>query len=220
MLVVFDLDGTLVDSRRDLSDAVNAMLARYGGEPVDEAAVGRMVGDGAAVLVQRALAARPVSADAAEALRVFLQEYDRCLLVHTRPYPGMPEALAALAARARLAVLTNKPLHQTTRLLEALGLRPWFADVFGGDGPLPRKPHPEGLQALMRAAGVGPSGTVLVGDSQTDLLTARRAGARVCLVRYGFGFESVPPCSLSEGDLLVDAPRELPERLLHASVES
>jgi phosphoglycolate phosphatase len=220
MLVVFDLDGTLVDSRRDLADAANAMLARYGGEPLDEATVGRMVGDGAAVLVERVLSARAVPADAAEALRAFLEEYDRCLLVHTRPYDGMGEALAVLATRARLAVLTNKPLHQTARLLEALGLRARFADVIGGDGPLPRKPHPDGLRALMRSAGVEPSGTVLVGDSQTDLLTARHAGTRLCLVRYGFGFESVPPASLSVEDLLVDAPRELPDRLLHALVAS
>jgi phosphoglycolate phosphatase len=213
MLIVFDLDGTLVDSRRDLADAANALLARHGAAPLDEAVVGRMVGDGAAVLVRRVLAARGLAVDAGSALELFLAEYDTRLLAHTRPYDGIPATLEALAARARLSVLTNKPTRQTIRLLEGLGLAGRFADVIGGDGPVPRKPDPEGLQALMRAAGARRDDTVLVGDSATDLRTARNAGVRVCLVRYGFGFESIAPASLTGGELIVDAPSELVEHL-------
>lgn len=213
MLIVFDLDGTLVDSRRDLADAANAMLAHHGADALDEAAVGRMVGEGAAVLVQRALAARGLTVDPADALRVFLAEYDSRLVVHTRPYDGIPAALAALAARATLAVLTNKPAAQSLRLLEALDLRRSFAAVTGGDGPFGRKPDPAGLEALMRAAAAAPGETTLVGDSHVDLLTAHRAGARVCLARYGFGFDTMPEGALTGSELIVDHPRELPDRL-------
>jgi phosphoglycolate phosphatase len=220
MLIVFDLDGTLVDSRRDLADAANAMLAHYGAAPLDEVVVGRMVGEGAAVLVGRVLAARGLAVDAAEALQVFLAAYDDRLVVHTRPYEGMQEALEALAPWATLAVLTNKPTRQAVRLLEALGLRRPFGEILGGDGPHPRKPHPAGLEFLMRTAGASPADTVLVGDSRIDLLTAANAGTRACLARYGFGFEGVDATALSGRELLVDAPAELPRRLVPSSVPS
>ena len=109
MLLVFDLDGTLVDSSRDLADSANALLVSYGAAPLDEPSVIRMVGEGAAVLVARLMAARGVQADPAEALARFLALYDERLLAHTRPYDGIPEALDELRRWARLAVLTNKP---------------------------------------------------------------------------------------------------------------
>src|SRR5262245_26911221 len=165
---VFDLDGTLVDSRRDLADAANALLEECGGAPLPEEHIGRMVGDGAAVLVSRVFAAAdlPLPPDA---LPRFLRLYDRRLLDHTKPYAGMIETLDELVGRAPLAVLTNKPLAATRRILDGLGLARFFgAAVIGGDGPLPRKPDPSGLERLASTAGVAVASTLLVGDSMID----------------------------------------------------
>jgi phosphoglycolate phosphatase len=150
MLVVFDLDGTLADSRRDLADSANEMLAEFGAAPLDEARVGHMVGTGAPTLVARVLAAGGIDEVPPDALARFLTIYDRRLLNHTRLYPGIPEVLAELSPWVSLALLTNKPLEQSLRMLEAFGLTKYFALRAGGDGPWPRKPSPEGLQWLMR----------------------------------------------------------------------
>jgi phosphoglycolate phosphatase len=188
-LIVFDLDGTLVDSRRDLADATNAMLSELGARPLPEAEVIAMVGEGAQVLVERALAAtgRP-AAEVPRALDRFLAIYETHLLDHTRPYHGVPELLAHLAGVARLAVLTNKPTHASTRLLEGLGLSQYFEEIVGGDGGYPRKPDPAALLRLMETSRTTRRRTILVGDSAVDLETARNAGVPCCLVRYGFGF--------------------------------
>jgi phosphoglycolate phosphatase len=208
-LVVFDLDGTLIDSRKDLADSANELLAAYGAPPLEEEAVGRMVGEGAAVLVARILAARSLDVPRADALVRYLDIYDRRLLDHTRPYDGIPEALAALGARARLATLTNKPVKATNQILDALGLRSSFEWVIGGDSSFGRKPAPDGLLWMMRQAGAPANRTVLVGDSVTDLLTARAARSDVCIARYGFGYPNMPEGSLTGTELVVDAPSEL-----------
>lgn len=214
MLAVFDLDGTLVDSRRDLADASNEMLASYGAAPLDEDAVGRMVGEGAGTLVARLLAARQLDdMPHAEALARYLAAYDRRLLDHTRPYEGIPEALDALARTAPLAVLTNKPLAATERILEALDLRRPFEWVIGGDSPHGRKPDPGGLHWLIRQAGADPQDTVMIGDSATDVRTARAAGTAVCVARYGFGFLDMPPALVDGAMLGVDRASELPAAL-------
>ena len=202
-LVVFDLDGTLVDSRRDLANATNALIVELGGQALSEERVTSMIGDGAAVLVQRALSAAGLDPDTGMLDR-FLSHYDACLLDYTRPYPGMTAALAALSRRARLAVLTNKPSAATERLLNGLGLRAWFADVVGGDTSEGRKPNPNGLMGIIRRASATPAGTLLVGDSAIDLATARQAGTRICLARYGFGFH--PAMVLDSGDFVIDSP--------------
>ena len=209
-LIVFDLDGTLIDSRRDLANATNALLVECGATPLTEDRVGRMVGDGAATLVARAFDASGLERPA-DGLTRFLSLYEAHLLDHTRPYPGIPEALDALAARASLAVLTNKPLASTRRILAGLDLARRFGDeaIVGGDGPLPRKPDPAGLRHLMTRAGVASEFTLMVGDSAIDWRTARAASTRVCLVRYGFGFESVPVGQLGADDRLIDAPGDL-----------
>lgn len=217
MLIVFDLDGTLVDSRRDLADSANEMLAGYGAEPLSEEAVGCMVGEGAGTLVTRLLAARGLDVPHAEALARYLAIYDRRLLDHTRPYAGIPEALDALARWARLATLTNKPEKATARILDALGMRPAFEWVVGGDSPFGRKPSPDALRWMLEAAGVRPHRAVLVGDSGTDVLTARNAGVRVCLARYGFGFPNMPDGLLDGSELAVDEAADLP-RLLGAAL--
>jgi phosphoglycolate phosphatase len=213
MLLVFDLDGTLVDSSRDLADSANALLVSYGAVPLDAPSVIRMVGEGAAVLVARLMAARGVQADPAEALARFLAIYDERLLAHTRPYDGIPEALLELRRWARLAVLTNKPGAATARILDGLGLRPAFEWVIGGDTPIGRKPDPAGLLLLVREAGGEASSTALIGDSLVDLRTAQNAGTRVCLTRYGFGFTSCTPDAFRGDELFVDAPSDLPRVL-------
>lgn len=208
-LIVFDLDGTLVDSRRDLADAANAMLASYGVAPLGEDEVARMVGDGAAVLVGRLLERRGLPAPRPEALERFLEAYNTRLTAHTRPYDGIPEALAGAAAIAPLAVLTNKPEEQTVAILDALGLRDPFRWVIGGNSRFPRKPDPASLQYLATEAGVGPGQVVLVGDSLVDVRTARNAGTRLCVARYGFGFASISEGTLTPGEVVVDHPGEI-----------
>src|SRR5262249_34271197 len=183
----------LVDSRRDIANAANALLVEFGAPPLPEARIGRMVGDGAATLVARAFEASGLERPA-NALARFIALYDRHLTDHTRPYDRMSEVLTALRTRATLAVLTNKPLAATRTILERLELAQYFnpAMVVGGDGPLPRKPDPAGLLHLMQAARVAPAETLLVGDSLVDWRTARAASTAVCLAGYGFGFEGFP----------------------------
>ncbi|MBM3820227.1 MAG: HAD-IA family hydrolase [Acidimicrobiia bacterium] len=207
-LIVFDLDGTLIDSRRDLADAANALIAERGGTPLSEEAVGRMVGDGAAMLVRRALTAAGLTPDDASLPR-FLALYDERLVQTTRPYPGMRDALMAIQSLGVLAVLTNKPLDPSERLLRALHLAPFFATVVGGDGPFPRKPDPQGLRHLMTTHAVPPDRTILVGDSWIDAATATSAGTRFCLARYGFGADEAP----SAADTAVETPADLPAAL-------
>jgi phosphoglycolate phosphatase len=212
-LIVFDLDGTLVDSARDLADASNALVAEYGGAPLGLAQVTAMVGEGAAVLVRRALQAAGLDPDTPGALARFLELYDERLTTHTRPYAGIPEALVALRRSSRtLAVLTNKPQRPTTEILSRLGLTPAFAWVTGGDTAAGRKPDPAGLLAIVDRAGATPESTVLVGDSPVDLATARHAGTRICLVRYGFGYR-FDETAFRGDEIVVDDPAELVARL-------
>ena len=209
-LYVFDLDGTLVDSRRDIADAANALLVSCGAAPIPEVDIGRMVGDGAARLVARAFKASRVELPH-DALERYLAFYDERLLNHTRPYHGMPAVLEALRQRASLAVLTNKPIASTRRILDGLDLARFFpADaVLGGDGPFRRKPDPEGLRHLIAAAGVAAAATLMIGDSPIDWQTARAAATRVCLARYGFGFDAMPVHELAPGEHVIDAPDQL-----------
>ena len=208
-LIVFDLDGTLVDSHRDLSDATNALLEELGGTPLPSATVTRMVGDGAAVLVRRALAEAGIDPGTPGVLDRFLHHYDARLLATTRPYPGMRETVEALRGQGRrLAVLTNKPHRASVRVLEGLGLLESFADVIGGDTPHGRKPNPAGLLALVSNAGIGPGETLLVGDSPVDLATARAAGTRICLARYGFGYR-FGDNDFDGNEIFIDAPPAL-----------
>jgi phosphoglycolate phosphatase len=209
-LIVFDLDGTLVDSRRDIANAANELLVECGAPQLPEAQVGRMVGDGAATLVARAFDASGIERPP-DALQRFLAIYDRHLTDDTRPYEGIEEVLSALGARATLAVLTNKPLGATRTVLDRLQLARHFQPslVFGGDGPLPRKPDPAALVRLMRLAEADAATTILVGDSIIDWRTARGARSSICLARYGFGFEGFPIDCLEPTDRLVDSPAEL-----------
>lgn len=185
MLIVFDLDGTLIDSARDLAASASELVESLGGRPLGVAEVTAMVGEGAALLVRRALTAGGVDPESPGALAQFLAIYDRRLLEHTRPYEGIPDAIAALPSTATLAVLTNKPLAPTRRILEGLALAPLFVHVIGGDGPFPRKPDPAGLRALSALAPGRP--VLMVGDSPVDAATASAAQTSFALAAYGFG---------------------------------
>lgn len=172
-----------------------------------------MVGDGAALLIARAFAAancpRPP-----DLLQRFLNAYDERLLRHTRPYEGIPELLDVLSARGTLAVLTNKPMAATRTILDGCRLSAYFGDrVLGGDGPLPRKPDPAGLLSIMERTATPAARTLMIGDSIMDLQTARKAGARACLARYGFGFPGIPEDALRDDDLVIDRPMDLPTTL-------
>ena len=207
-LLVFDLDGTLVDSRQDLAEATNRLILEHGGQPLDQEAVVHMVGEGVEKLVGRAFRAAGLSVPEGAAPR-FLELYGERLLVHTRAYPGVPEALEALAHLTSLAVLTNKPRDLSEAILAGLGLATFFGQVLGGDGPWGRKPDPEGLRRLMSDFDVLVEETLLVGDSKIDLQTARAAGTSIALARYGFGFADLPREQLRGDELLVDTPGEL-----------
>jgi phosphoglycolate phosphatase len=169
-----------------------------------------MVGDGAATLVARAFAAGGCQAPP-DALARFLGIYEGRLLKFTRPYANIDDVLAALEPRMPLAVLTNKPLASTRRILDGLDLARFFPPdlVIGGDGPLPRKPDPAGLQFLCDLVGVEPAEALMVGDSVIDWRTAHAAGTQVCLAGYGFGFEGFPVDDLQADEPVIDSPAAL-----------
>lgn len=206
MILVFDLDGTLIDSARDISDSIGELVESYGAAPPPMSEVVTMVGDGAPLLVMRALQRSGVEAPPRDALARYLQIYDRRLMDHTRPYEGVVESLALLVQLGPLAVLTNKPLGPSIGILEALGLRGFFTRIIGGDGEYGRKPEPAGLLALQALAPGEP--LVMIGDSPADWKAAEAANAPFVFARYGFGagkFGTTPP----RADLVIDHPREL-----------
>jgi phosphoglycolate phosphatase len=184
-LVAFDLDGTLVDSAVDLASAASALTVELGGRALTRDDVVAMVGEGAAVLVRRALAAAGLDPETPGATARFLELYESRMLDTTCLYPGIRPVLDALDPLLPLAVVTNKPGGPARRVLEALGVGRYFLEVIGADGAWPRKPDPAGLRSLEVHAGGGP--IVLVGDSPIDCQTAERAGAAFVLAAYGFG---------------------------------
>ncbi len=210
-LVVFDLDGTLVDSAGDLAAAVNATLRHFSPAtpPIPLEKVRAFVGDGAAMLVARTLAAAQVDVSKEVALPVFLECYEARLLDTTVLYPGVQESLDALRDRT-LAVLTNKPGAMSRRILEGLGVAGRFARICGaGDVPA-KKPDPAGLRMLLGDTGIPPSAAVLVGDSAIDVRTGRAAGVRTVGVTYGFDPASL---EMSPPDVLIGDLRDLAARL-------
>lgn len=217
-LLVFDLDGTLIDSKQDLAEAVNATLRQFGLPPQTHERIASYIGDGAAVLIERALAADAADpALAPAALAAFLDYYHRHLLDHTRPYPGVPEQLHRLREalpQARMAVLTNKPVRASISICEGLGLAPFFTTVYGGNSFPTKKPDPQGLLQLISEAGVQADETVMVGDSEVDILTARAAGAWSLGCRYGLSAHSIADMEAKQlVDVVVDAPSEWAEAL-------
>lgn len=211
-LLIFDLDGTLVDSREDLAEAVNVTRRHMGMEPLDNNRVYSYVGNGAPVLVRRALGDQASEAEVQEALEYFLEYYREHDLDHTVLYPGVRESLERLhRAGKRMAVLTNKPITMSRNIVNGLGVGDRFFRVYGGNSFEFKKPNPIGVETLMREAGVGRDRTLMVGDSSVDVNTARNAGIPCCGVTYGFQPESLADPA---PELLVDRMEQLADWLL------
>jgi phosphoglycolate phosphatase len=202
-LILFDLDGTLVDSVRDIVSSVNELLEGSGRPALPREQIQSYIGDGVRKLLERSLDGAS-DADLAREEAVYLSIYRRRLLETTRPYPGVVPALEALHLRLPLAVITNKPVMESRRILEGLDMRRYFRAVYGGDSFARKKPDPMGVRFLQEELGAEP--TLLVGDSTVDYRTAKNAGIRSCLVRYGLG-----PWNEAEErpDFIVDDLREL-----------
>jgi phosphoglycolate phosphatase len=207
--LVFDLDGTLIDSKLDLALSIDATLKHMGRASLPHELIYSYVGNGAAVLVRRALGDRVTDAEAEQGHRFFLAYYRDHMLDNTVTYPGVREALEMLGHHP-MAVLTNKPVRFSERILEGLGIASYFRCVYGGNSFETKKPDPQGLNIILRDLAVGPRQAMLVGDSDVDVRTARNAGAWACGVSYGLGLESLrayPP------DLMLDNLAELPAHL-------
>ena len=222
-LLVFDLDGTLIDSRRDLVEAVNAMLLQFRLPPQDDDRIASYIGDGAGMLVQRALAAAGTDASlASAALDAFLAYYREHKLDHTRVYNGVPAQLALLreSLPVLMAVLTNKPVKPSQEICAALRLSPFFFSIYGGNSFDTKKPDPEGLQKLMAEAGVRPEETVMIGDSEVDIRTARAAGAWSIGCRYGLSPHTIVEMEAKQlVDVVVDSTHDWAEALGAHSLE-
>lgn len=206
-LLVFDLDGTLIDSKLDLALSVNATRAQLGMPPLADEIVFSYVGSGAPVLIRRAIGEQAPDQQLQRSLAFFLSYYREHMLDNTRLYPGAREALDRMRGAGRqLAVLTNKPVRFSRELLRGLGIGEHFRVIYGGNSFETKKPHPEGLRKVMSEVAVTPDRTLVVGDSGVDVRTARNAGAWSCGVTYGFQpetFSEDPP------DFLVDSLPEL-----------
>jgi phosphoglycolate phosphatase len=212
-LIAFDLDGTLIDSRADLVAAVNATLVHLGRHPLPDAVIASYIGDGVHMLVRRALGDPEHEEIVTAAVTFFLSYYRIHKLDHTYVYDGALEAMAAIARalpQARLAILTNKPIRPSEEICTALQLTPHCFRIYGGNSFETKKPDPLGLETLMREAAATPEQTLMIGDSDVDVLTARNAGASIIGCRFGLA-----PHSLADAppDCLVDTPLEWLEAL-------
>jgi phosphoglycolate phosphatase len=211
-LLIFDLDGTLIDSRLDLAHAVNATRAHMGMTQLDFERVYSYVGNGAPVLIRRALGEQATELEVEEALEFFLEYYREHALDFTKLYPGVKESLERLAAAGkRMAVLTNKPVRMSNAIVEGLGVAGHFFQVYGGNSFDFKKPHPIGVETLMRETGMDRERTVMVGDSAVDVNTAINAGVRSCGVTYGFQPETLKE---PKPDVLVDRMEQFADWVL------
>ena len=205
-LLIFDLDGTLIDSKTDLVLSVNAMRERMGLARLEMAVVISFVGAGITTLIRRALGGWASDDDMARASTIFLEYYGRHLLDNTVPYPGVRQALDELRGR-KMAVLTNKRADFSREILDGMGLAHHFSWIYGDTSFPEKKPNPVGVLRLMCDTGIPARRTLIVGDSDTDVLTGRNAGVWTCGVTYGFGahtLEAAPP------DLILNDLRDLP----------
>jgi len=184
--LIFDLDGTLIDSKQDLIRSVNAMLVKMGRESLHEDTISGYIGHGAPKLVARALGNGATAAEREQALKFFLAHYEEHKLDSTRPYPGVAEALEQLR-EFPMAVLTNKPVRVSRRIVKGLGLANYFRAVYGGNSFETKKPDPLGARRILEELGATAGETMIVGDSEVDVQTARNAGTLAAAVNYGFG---------------------------------
>jgi len=209
-LLIFDLDGTLVDSRLDLIQSVNAMLQHFRRPELPGDAIASYIGDGAPMLVRRALGDPDDERIVEEALEYFLAYYRVHKLDHTHAYPGVKEALESLGnqngSERRMAVLSNKPVNPSRAIVDALGLGEFFIRVYGGNSFHTKKPDPTGVYTLLEETGVRSDEAIIIGDSAIDVITGRNADLWTCGVTYGFAprtLDDAPP------DVLVDTPADL-----------
>ncbi len=207
--LVFDLDGTLIDSKRDLVLAVNAMRRKMRLDPLDAELVSSYVGDGLQKLVERALGPSFTPEQIGQAMDFFLDYYRAHMLDNTVTYPGVREALEALRSRP-LAVLTNKPVKFSHAILGGLGIASYFRQVYGGNSFETKKPDPFGMNTLLSEFQVTPRQAMLVGDSVVDIQTARNAGTWSAGVSYGLGSAQLPTLP---PDILLDSLADLPAYL-------
>jgi phosphoglycolate phosphatase len=204
-LLIFDLDGTLIDSRLDLVHSVNATLEHMGRETLPHELIESYVGNGVAALIQRALGPNPREEEVERGQKFFLAYYREHMLDNTVCYPGVVETLEALRDRP-MAVLTNKPVRFSEDIIAGLGLSRYFRFVYGGNSFANKKPDPVGIETLLRDLDVPAQEAMMVGDSAVDVRTARNAGIWACGVSYGLGLESMradPP------DVMLDNFNEL-----------
>ena len=213
-LLIFDLDGTLIDSRLDLIHSVNAMLKHLGRPELSGDLIASYVGDGAPALVRRALGDPKDEKLLQEGLDHFLAYYRIHKLDHTHAYDGIKEMLTAVrdrnGIRRQMAVLTNKPVNPSRAIVEALGLAQFFTHVYGGNSFATKKPDPEGAQTILNETKSTPEATLIVGDSSIDIITGRNAGLWTCGVTYGFAPHTLRDAS---PDVTLDKPHELAELL-------
>ena len=202
---VFDLDGTLLDTKMDLVNSVNAMLRETGRPEQPTELVASFVGHGAPQLIARVLGLEANEQDGQEALAIFFDNYQKQMLNLTRPYPGVIQGLNALTEYP-LAVLTNKPTRMSIEMLEGLDMAHFFRSIYGGDSFEKKKPDPTGALSIVQELGASPPQTAMVGDSDVDIQTARNAGMFAVAVKYGFGQHNPAQCP---ADLYVDALTEL-----------
>ena len=209
-LILFDLDGTMIDSERDLANSVNAMLRHYGRRELPLEVIDTYIGDGAPMLIRRALGDPAHTSFLQAALNYFLLYYREHKLDNTRAYGGINEALQQISGldgvARKMAVLTNKPVRASRDILAGLGLSGHFFQTYGGNSFETKKPDPLGAQTLMTEAGAQPEETVMVGDSEVDVLTARNATSWSIGVTYGFAPQTL---ERTHPDVLVDTPGEL-----------
>ena len=211
-LLIFDLDGTLIDSRLDLVHSVNAMLRHLGRIELPDDIIASYVGDGAPMLVRRALGDPADETFFKRGLDYFLSYYREHKLDHTTVYDGVKHALGRIegsngnGTRRRMAVLSNKPVHPSRAIVKALGLDAYFVNVYGGNSFSTKKPDPLGVNTLLAETNTSPEETIIIGDSSIDIVTGRNAGVWSCGVTYGFAPQTL---SIAPPDVLIDRPEEL-----------
>jgi phosphoglycolate phosphatase len=186
--LIFDLDGTLIDSKRDLMHSVNAMLQEMGRQKLPEETISGYIGHGAPLLVARALGGNATQEEHQRALKFFLAYYEEHKMDTTCAYPGVAETLAQLQRKnLPMAVLTNKPARISVRILDAMGLTRYFRAIYGGNSFETKKPDPLGANTILGELGAEPQSAMVIGDSEVDIQTARNAGTLAAAVNYGFG---------------------------------
>jgi phosphoglycolate phosphatase len=186
--LIFDLDGTLIDSKLDLIHAVNATLAEMGRAKLSDEVISSYIGHGASILVSRALGGVTTEDELTRALKFFLSYYEAHKLDNTCLYPGVADTLAKLSSRKlAMAVLTNKPVKISVRILEELGVAKHFRVIYGGNSFETKKPDPLGATTILAEFSTSPSEAMIVGDSEVDIQTARNAGTAAAAVNFGFG---------------------------------